>query len=882
MRPDRSASNRAILAVVMAGALLAGAAVPPARADVPAGRLPTDVIPTFQSVDLTLDADSADYSGSVRVELRVSRATDAIRFHAKDMDLHRVALRGPKGEVALTPTVGDQAIVTATAGGPIAPGSYTLTVEFSNDFDRRAAGLYRLRTGGHWYAFTQLEAIDARKAFPCWDEPSFKFPYQITLHVPERHRAVSNTPVERETVADGVRTVVFKRTKPLPSYLLAIATGPFEFVPIPGLRVPGRIVTVQGASALAQVAVKMTPPLFDALESYFGIPYPYEKLDLIAVPEFSPGAMENPGAITYGDRFLLFDERTMSVEQRRTLATFTAHEISHMWFGDLVTMKWWDDLWLNESFAEWMGDKIAGQVYPDLAVGPNALLEGQQAYAIDALLSTRAIRQPVTNMENLLEAADVLAYRKGQIVLGMTERWLGPEVFRKGIVSYLKAHAWGNAEGRDLWNALAKASGKDVPGVLGSFLDQPGVPMVDVAVDPAGRVTLSQRRFLHYGATAPDSALWKIPVSLSWPDGGTRRTETVVLDRRRMTVALPRGAGPAWVHPNVEEAGYYRWSLDAASFRGLIAAAPRALDTRERIGVIENASALLDAGAIHGDQYVEILGGFADDESPLVVSSLFGGLGLVKNAFVTPDLEDPFASFVRRTLTPALRRFGIARRPNEDEAVSLLRPQLINWLADDGRDAAVLAVADSLARSFLNDRGSVDPSLVGTALLTTAIHGDSTLFGEFRRRFETTEVPTDRPDYLSALGNFHDPALRKDALDYALHGPLRPHELFTIPSVMAGTPEFRDETWAWWMENYDSVTSRMPPEYAVYVPYMAGGCDAARLEQAKTFFADPKHAPPGTLKELAKLSESVGDCVGLRGREGAAVARLLRESARMP
>jgi alanyl aminopeptidase len=855
------------------------ASAPAVPANDGGARLPTDVVPTFQAVRLYLDADKSDYTGATRVELRVSKRTDAIRFHAHEINLKRVTLSGSKGSVELKPEAGEGAIVTARAPAPIEPGPYTLTIEFTNEFDTRASGLYRLESGGSAYAFTQFEAIDARKAFPCWDEPIFKFPYQVTLSVPEAHQAVSNTPVEKETVENGLRTVVFAKTMPMPSYLLAIATGPLEFAPIPGLRVPGRVVTPKGSSHLAGVAVNMTPPIFAAVEKFFGTPYPYEKLDLIAVPEYAPGAMENPGAITYADRFLLFDEKTMSATQRRTFAIFTAHEIAHMWFGDLVTMKWWDDLWLNESFAEWTGNRIADEVHPEYMIRLHALTEVQKAFDLDAQLATRAIRQPVKSMENLLQAADVLAYKKGQAVLGMTERWLGPEAFRGGVLAYLKRHAWGNAEAKDLWNALAQASGQDVRGVLASFLDQPGVPVVHAELNANRTVTLSQKRFLRYGVAAPAPQLWKIPITLKWKAGDGTRSKQVLLDRERTTVTLDGGSTPEWIHPNADEGGYYRWSVDPATLERLIAAAPTALNPSERIGFIQNASALLESGGLHGDQYLQILSGFSGEENPLVLSALVASMDAVMEGFVTEPMEDAFAAYVRRVLGPALRRVGLDRAPGEAEAISLVRPALLGWLANEGKDDAALARAEEMVRSFLKDRGSIDPSLVAEVLALSAIRGDEALFEEYRKRFESATAPTDRKPLLTALGNFRDSALRRKALDYALTGPLRPQELLWIPESMAETPRFRDETWAWWQANYEKVVSRMPPDYAIYIPYMAGGCSERRLQQAETFFADPKHSPPGTLKELAKVAEATRDCLGLRAREGEAVARTLAQLA---
>jgi alanyl aminopeptidase len=840
-------------------------------------RLPTDVRPTFEAIHLNLDPDKPDYTGSVQIKITVPRPTSELRFHAQEMELVRLELRGAGKPVSLSAGPDENGIVTARSHDPIPPGDYELSIEFKNDFDRRASSLYRLQTGGLWYAFTQFEAIDARRAFPCWDEPAFKNPWQITLSIPQRLEGVSNTPVERETTSGGVRTMVFKATKPLPSYLLALAVGPLEFVPIPGLRVPGRVAVPKGSKDLTKPAVAMAPPLLAALERWFGIPYPYEKLDLIAVPEFSPGAMENPGAITYADRYLLFDEKTMSTEERRTLAVFTAHEMAHMWFGDYVTMKWWDDLWLNESFAEWMGNKIADEVYPEYMIRLRAVAEVDQALEIDSRLSTRAIRRPVTNMENLYEAADILAYKKGQSVLGMTERWIGPDAFRKGVIAYLQAHAYGTAEGSDLWNALGKTSGKDVPGVLGSFLDQSGVPVVHAELRSDGQVELSQSRFLNYGVKAPGATIWKIPVTLTWESKGKPQSLTLVLDRERMTAKLPGHGKPSWIHPNADEAGYYRWTVDPAMLDRLTAVSATALTARERIGFIQNASALLEAGSIHGDQYLRILAGFSAETNPIVVRSVASGLLDAKEAFLTEENQEAFARYVRRLLGPALRRYGMDRTPKESEAISLVRPTLYAWLGDEGKDAQVQAHADSLARSFLRDRGSIDPSLISISLQLAAIRGDASLYEQYRQRFESTTVPTDREPYLKAIGTFRSPELRARALAYNLTGPLRPQEYFWIPQSIAAVPWYRDEVWAWWRDHFEEVTKKMPPEYGMYVTAMAGGCSESRIKSAEDFFDKPAHQPPGTQGMFAKVAEATRDCLGLRAREQEAAARVLEE-----
>src|SRR5262245_9444342 len=345
-----------------------------AQAEQAPSRLDHSAVPTAEAVDLTCDPEKPDYSGTARVTLEVKQATDTLRFHARSLTIDGAELAGPKGTMkpqAIEPLEPDQ--VRLRFGAQAAPGTYTLTLAFRNRYNTRAISLYKVVTGGHAYLFTQFEDTEAREAFPCWDEPEFKIPWRMTLRVPAADLAVGNTPVATESRAGASRVVTFQPTPPLPSYRVASAVGPFETVPIAGMKVPGRVITVQGASALAADAAKAAPKLLASLERYFGRPYPYAKLDLIAAPEFLFGAMENAGAIVFADRALLIDPATASAEQRTRVFSVMAHEMAHQWFGDLVTMKWWDDLWLNESFATWMADKVMDEVYPEDREGVSAL-----------------------------------------------------------------------------------------------------------------------------------------------------------------------------------------------------------------------------------------------------------------------------------------------------------------------------------------------------------------------------------------------------------------------------------------------------------------------------------------------------------------------------
>jgi alanyl aminopeptidase len=872
-------------ALVLAALLLASA---PARSEEPSRdgvstglRLGRDVVPLRERVALAIDPRDSTYAGRVEIELRVVRETPGFRFHAQDMTLAAATLVGRGARLVLATTATDDGTITAMASAPIAPGDYTLEIPFTNDFGRRAVGLYRLAVGEEWYVFTQFEAVDGRKAFPCWDEPSFKIPYQLTLTVPASDLAITNTPVTAEpAAAGGMKTVVFAETPPLPSYLIAIAVGPFETVPISGLSVPGRVVTTRGNAGLTGTAAAVTPPLLAACERYFGRRYPFAKLDLIAVPEYWPGAMENPGAITFAEQALLLDPAAVTFEQRKTVVTYMAHELAHMWFGDLVTMAWWDDLWLNESFASWMGGKVTDEVFPELRDAADRVQNVQQAMALDALVTTRAMRRPIEDLPNLLQSADALAYDKGECLLAMFEQWVGPDVFRRGILRYLDAHAWGNAAALDLWAALAAEAGTDLGAAMSTYLDQPGVPLVRVEPAAGGRVTLRQERFLNHGVANPDpAAWWRIPVVMRYRAGGTTFTQKVLLAAREQTVALQTGAPLEWILPNSGAAGYYRWQLPPALLETLAAQSGAWLDLRERIALAGELAALLDAGALRGDEYLDLLGHLAQDPEPEVVQSALRGLDMAKEVFVTADLVEPFAAYVHRTLSPVLARFGMERQPGEAAAVSLVRPDLLGWLGDEGRDGRVLAYADSLAAVYLADPPAVDPAVAGTALCLAATRGDHDLFAAYRQRFESARLPADRGRFLRGIGSFRDPALADSALAYSLAGPLRPQEIAIIPMTVASHPPFADLNYDFMERNYAAITRRFPPEFAAMMPYAAGGCSTERLARARVFFAGPAHSVPGTAVTLARVAESVTSCAEMRAREGDRVRDYLNAHA---
>lgn len=828
-------------------------------------RLGDDVVPRAQAVSLTIDPAQDSYRGTVVVDLDVRRPVTSFRFHAEEMTFDSFELRGPAGAVSATYQPGEESTIVVNVSAPLAIGKHTLTIEFTNEFDRRAVGLYKTVRAGTPFVFTQLQAIDARKAFPVWDEPAFKIPFQLTAKIPGSMSAVFNTPILSESTTDGWKTVVFAPTRPVPAYMLAIAVGDFEFTPIEGLGVPGRVVTVRGQAGLTAEAVRVTPPLLRAMEEYFGIPYPYEKLDLIAVPEFWPGAMENPGAITFADRILLIDPATATPSQRRSLVSITAHELAHMWFGDYVTMQWWDDFWLNESFADWMGDKIADQVFPGLGQDLAELQRIQNIMVGDARASAEPMRKRDRDPQDAIRTVGV-AYNKGKGVLSMVEQWLGPEAFRRGVNRHLRANAWDNADADDLWAALAAEGQKKAPGVLASFVEQAGLPLITVERLSNRTFRVSQERFAPAGVTLKDQK-WLVPVGLRYSTG----VHTFLLERDSQIVRLPSDV--EWIYPNADARGYYRWQIPVQE---MTAIPTEALSPRERLEFVTDLAALFSAASISGDRYLDLLAGFARDDRPEIVASVVNAIGRLDLPFGTGPTAEPYAAWVRRVLRPALDRIGLQPRPDESPATTTLRAALIARLGAAG-DEDVLAFARKSAAEYLADPRSIHSSLAATVVRLNASSGDAALFDEYRRHLDSAGTPVERSIWLSGVSGFDSPDIRAKALDYAL-SKLRANEILGMARALTESPESRDAVEAWMIANHDEIRQRIPPVFLGSLANFGSGCEPARVQRLREFFSDPARKAPAIDEEMQEVAAEVSECAALRQREAAAIESYLRQT----
>ncbi len=833
-------------------------------------RLGSDVLPTSESVSLVTDPAKDDYRGSVLVDLDVKKATSEFRFHSIDMALTSLTLAKGESAIDVTHAKGEDGTVVVTAAKLLQPGKYSLAIDFTNKYNRQAVGLYKMALkDGSPYLYTQFEAIDARRAFPCWDEPSVKIPYELTLTVPESFDAVANTPVVSESKKDGQKTVRFAKTKPLPSYLVAMAIGQFDYTPIEGMSVPGRVIAPKGQGHLTKLAAEITPPVLAALEKYFGGKYPFEKNDLIAVPEYWAGAMENPGLITYRDTVLLLDPARATPSQRQSLIRVTAHELAHMWFGDVVTMEWWDDLWLNESFADWMGDKITDQLHPEFGHAIGEMQGVQAVMTQDARSTTDPIRKKNAKPEEAMQQVG-LAYNKGKAVLSMFEQWIGPEKFRQGVLDHIKSNAWGNANASEFFASLSKHAPAGTVAAFETFITQPGIPLVTVETAGTNQVKLTQTRFTTGEAAAQT---WRIPVTIRYSDGKTTRTAQVLLDEPSETLKL-EGERVAWLFPHANAAGYYRWKMPEQSMTALAKNAVDVLTPAERLAFIGNLGALFRSGTIHGDAYLNVLGGFANDPDPEVLSSMMGALAQIRTTFDSPENRKAFSAYLRRTLGPALDRIGITPKEGESERITSLRPQLLSMLGIFGEDERVLKFASEQLPKFLENPASVHPTQAGLVVTMNARRGDEALFEEYRKRFENAANPADRARFLAGLGSFHDPALRQKARAYALTGAVRPNEFFMLWGGADNAAE-RDELFNWVTTNFDEIMKRIPPMFASSMAFIGGGCEPERVARTREFMTVKKIE--GAERQLARVTEQVSECATLRAREMASVSAYLQK-----
>jgi len=623
---------------------------------VPQLRLPGIAKPERYSVELTIVPTSATFTGVAEIDMEFQQDTTFLWLNANDLKVKEVSLQQGKDLISAHATQSQPDYVKLDFDHPVHSGKARLHVSYSgilNTIDNSA--VFKEKEGGDWYVFTFFEPRNARRAFPCFDEPSYKVPWQLTLHVPKEDVAVSNTNAVSEAAEkDGMKKVVVAETKPLPSYLVAFAVGPFEIVDAGKAgknHTLLRIITPRGKSSQARYAVATCPQIFSLLEDYFGIPYPYEKLDQIAVPQ-TGFAMENPGLITYWQTGLLAPPEQETFLWKRSYASVNAHEMAHQWFGDLVTMSWWDEIWLNESFASWMSTRIENQWKPEWKIQTSNMSSLQRAMSGDSLVSARKIRQPITTNDDIENYVDAITYDKGESILYMFEKWIGEEKFQRGVQRYLKAHAWGNATTEDFLAALSAEVGFDIAPAFNSFLDQGGVPLVSAELicgEKGAKLRMYQQRYLPIGSEGTPVQIWQIPVCVRYVIGSSADQKCTLLKETEADFPLSQsGSCPDWVLGNAGETGYYHVRYQNDLLNGLLQKGMSALTTRERLGLLTDLYAMAKNGSLPTAKVLSAIPAFLQDSDSHVLTATLDVVAAIDPYLVPHDLQPNYQRFIRK------------------------------------------------------------------------------------------------------------------------------------------------------------------------------------------------------------------------------------------
>ncbi len=829
-------------------------------AEAPDYRLPLEIEPVSQVIELRLDPSQAGYSGTTSVELNIKDATDHIGINQVSLTFINIELSSEQGQRTLQATDGDWERSWLSDGESIAPGAYTLTIEFSGNHSTDALGMYRATFEENDYIFTQMESMYARRAFPAFDEPSFKIPYQLIISAPDNLTVVANAPVDSVDKKDGWQRVTFMQTPPLPSYLIAYAVGPLDRIAIEGLSVPGHVYVPKGHSGELGFVLQHTPKIVAALEEYFGSNYPYRKLDFIAVPEFAFGAMENPGLITYRTDLLLVGDK-VSGRQAVNVLNVLAHEVAHIWFGDLVTMAWWDDLWLNEAFATWMANTILEAEYPQYDTVLN--LPQDSAFAADQLTTSRPIRGVVRNNDEIFENIG-LNFTKGHALLRMLERYVGHEDWQRAIRQYLDEFAWSNATERDLWAVVSDESGVDISEIAGGYLNQPGFAVV--SIDKSGEVT--QKRYVRQGLVAEEK-LWRIPMNVKYKADGQVRQTYMLLQGQAGSLDVP--ANSDWIFPDAGGNGYYRWSTSIDQFYNLIDDIDE-LSDREKIALLDNSEALLNAGSLSMADYLYVINRLLKDSHPLVFLPALEGVKNIGEQFVTEENRAAFAAFVDQALSERYQEVGIRGHADDSEATVQMRPRLVRTLGQFGTDENLLADAAVLVDSYFDSPASVPTGLAREAMRITALNDDGDRYDKYLQAYLETGSAAQKSNILAAT-YFDEPEVVLRHLEFSLSVDVQAGDSLRGLISFAYVLDDHSLLYEWLDDNFGRVIGKAPAFYQPVMPEVLGGsCDQHNLDLLTGFFADRGDV---YAKSLTKVVEADEACIARINRHAEAFSQFL-------
>lgn len=836
------------------------------------GRLPALATPLRYDLALNLDPEAPSFSGRVRITLRPKAPTRHFVLHGEKIDVKRATwiAEGKKLNAQVTPRMSgreqDELVFTLPEA---ARSEGILDIAFDAKFGTDLSGAYKSEDAGKKLIFTQFEATSARKAFPCFDEPAFKTPFDVEIRIPSAQTlvALSNMPQKTSPTTDGDATVYkFDTSPPMPTYLVAFAVGDFGFRELPGSKPPIRIVTVKGKEHLADIALEATAAINKKLEGYFGILHPYPKLDVVAVPDFGSGAMENPGLITFREERLLLDKKNSTISSRRGQAETIAHELAHQWFGNFVTAAWWNEIWLNEGMATWMESVVVDAWQPSFGARLESIASIPQVMETDALASARAVREPVKSTDDARDSFDGITYQKGSAILSMLEGYLGVDVFQKGVQLYLKEHAWGTATSEDLFNALESVSQKPVKKIASSFLDKPGVPVIKVTRKCGKRengLEITARPYRPMGVKSKLDAAWSVPVSLhsSANAKAANGLDTLVDGTgpdKAAKIAFDKC--PDWVWPNREQQGYFFVELEDAEWRALVNHA-RELPVAERVGIIASLWAEVRSGGTKLGFALDLLRAFDRDDNRYVSELVAHVIQEVAEVDLGPAFNKQLVGYARDRLAAKRTRIGT---PKTEDATLLAR-ELDEVLVNVGRDPETIKRIGDTAQKWLTARDSVPVEQAYHALVLASRDATAERFDVLKNRLTTAKDPEERITIIRALANFRDPKLVERALDLSLTDAIKLQDARYVFRPMYSHVEAHKTVGDWVMSHWEPLMKRYPGHMSSrFVNVVATAHDEAELARLSAFFEPKLKELPGAARGFAEARESAELAIALR------------------
>lgn len=825
-----------------------------------AQRLPSTALPTHYSLTLTPDLKAATFTGDETIDITTKQPTSTITLNAAEITFQSVSIRsGGKTQTASVSLDKEKEQATFTFADTLPAGQATLLIKYAGILNGQLRGFYLSKTARRNYAVTQFEPTDARRAFPSFDEPAMKASFDISLVIDKSDTGISNGPIVSDTPGPGANkhTLKFLTTPKMSSYLVAFLVGDFQCTNGEQDGVAIRVCATPDKVSLTPYGVDVAKYVLHYYNNYFGIPYPLKKLDLIALPDFEAGAMENFGAITYRETDLLIDPKIATDSAKENVAIVIAHEMAHQWFGDLVTMQWWNNLWLNEGFATWMENKPVATMHPEWNIDQLVASSEDGTINTDAQPTTRPIRARADTPDEINQMFDGIAYGKASDVLLTVEHYVGPEVFRKGVHDYLQAHLYANATAEDFWGAQTGVSKKPVDKIMESLVAQPGVPILTFGEPHNGQVSVEQRRFFLSPTVEPDSKQkWTLPVCFKSETGAP---DCQILTPATSTLKVPAG----FFFGNAGGKGYYRSAYPPAAYRAIVTNIESKLSPPERIIFVGDEWAQVRSGKAPVGDYLDLSVGLKNDQNASVVSNALGGVdAIAERVAATAEEKASMAAWIRRTFSPELARLGPAAEtdsPNKDE----LRALLFGVLGTYGNDPVVLDQAEKIAESYISNAASVDPTLGQAALGVAARHGDAQLFDKLQHVYETSSDPVLQSTALHLLAQFQDPALIKRSLEYATSGKVRNQDAAIQLAESLAMPASRDIAWDYVKSNWDKVSALLTTEMGSYLVSGTGGfCSADKRDDVQSFFATHKVA--ATDRTLKHAVERINGCIEFR------------------